>query len=127
MSEPVSKPKSLVVLHALLIGLPITFLGREYRLFKREDEVQIGLNETGTVESPYWLGTPATSNGQTFYLGANDAFSLTSFLVCADRLSDEEIALLTANIALNSQPQPARKLRWLDDDELDRITPQPVE
>ncbi|MBS1807556.1 MAG: hypothetical protein JST84_05130 [Acidobacteria bacterium] len=126
-AKPISKPKSLVVLHALILGLPVTFLGCEYRLFKKGDEVQIGDNQFGTVEAPYWLSTPATRNGQSCYLGVNDAFTLTSFLACAERLSDEEVALLAANIALNSLPKPVRKLRWLDDEELDRITPQPVE
>lgn len=94
------KPKPLIVLNALLHGVPVKLGAYTYQLFREGDEVPLTGDTVGVVDAPYFLGTPATSNGQVVFLGMNDALSFIAFLKLADELSDTEATLLAANITL---------------------------
>ena len=84
--------RATIALKALLYGIPVTLGEHTYQLFQEGDEVPLG-DDTGETTT-YAFGAIVNH----YFLGTN--LSLTDFLAAANRLTDDEVTLLAAAIAL---------------------------
>jgi hypothetical protein len=95
---PLKRPKHEIVIEALLNRQKVKLGDYTYKLFHPGDEVTLPGGEVGTAME-FWLGCQATSNEQPVWIGVSE-MSIVAFLNQARKLSNEEVTLLAANIAL---------------------------